>query len=315
LEGNSSRFDLALTLFEVPQGLTGFLEYSSDLFDAASVQRLMGHFGVLLASLAAQPDARVSALEMLTVAERQQLLLEWNETDVAFPRDTCIHHVVAEQARRAPDAVAVRMGARSVTYASLDAWAHGLAVQLHAAGVSRGDRIAILAERSPELLAGLLAILKVGAAYVPIAPGVPPERLAFMVEDCGASVLLTQHHLRDSLPVLSARILSLQAEAEATRQPLPAASVGPEDLAYVIYTSGSTGRPKGVAVHHRALMNLVSWHQRTYSLSPHDSTALTAGVAFDASTWEVWPSLASGACLVVPPDAARAEPAQLLQWM
>ncbi|RKG76773.1 amino acid adenylation domain-containing protein, partial [Corallococcus exercitus] len=315
LEGNSSRFDLALTLFEVPQGLTGFLEYSTDLFDASSVQRLMGHFAVLLASLAARPDARASSLEMLTASERQQLLVEWNETDVAFPRDTCIHHVVAEQARSAPDSIAVRMGERSVTYAGLDAWAHGLAVQLHAAGVSRGDRVAVLAERSPELVAGLLAVLKVGAAYVPVSPGVPPERLVFMLEDSTASVLLTQQHLRPSLPALAARVLSLEAEAVTTRQPLLVASVGPEDLAYVIYTSGSTGKPKGVAVHHRALMNLVSWHQRTYSLTPDDSTALTAGVAFDASTWEVWPSLASGASLVVPPDAVRAEPSQLLQWM
>ncbi|WP_370469510.1 non-ribosomal peptide synthase/polyketide synthase, partial [Corallococcus caeni] len=304
-----------LTLFEVPHGLTGFLEYSTDLFDASSVQRLMGHFAVLLSSLAARPDARVSSLEMLTASERQQLLVEWNETDVAFPRDTCIHHVVAQQARSAPDAIAVRMGERSVTYAGLDAWAHGLALQLHAAGVSRGDRVAVLAERSPELVAGLLAVLKVGAAYVPVSPGVPPERLAFMLEDSAASVLLTQHHLRSSLPSLSARVLSLEAAAAATRQPLLVASVGPEDLAYVIYTSGSTGKPKGVAVHHRALMNLVSWHQRTYSLTPDDSTALTAGVAFDASTWEVWPSLASGASLVVPPDAVRAEPSQLLQWM
>ncbi|RKI64338.1 non-ribosomal peptide synthetase, partial [Corallococcus sp. AB049A] len=312
LEGNSSRFDLALTLFEVPQGLTGFLEYSTDLFDASTVQRLMGHFGVLLSSLAAQPDARVSTLEVMTAEERQRLLVEWNETDTAFPRDTCIHHVVADHARRTPNAVAVRMGERSVTYADLDAWAHGLAVQLH---VSRGDRVAVLAERSPELVAGLLAVLKVGAAYVPIAPGVPPERLAFMLEDSGASVLLTQQHLRASLPSLSARVLPLEVESAAHMQPLPVASVGPEDLAYVIYTSGSTGRPKGVAVHHRALMNLVSWHQRTYSLTSQDSTALTAGVAFDASTWEVWPSLASGANLVVPPDTVRAEPAQLIQWL
>ncbi|RKH37248.1 non-ribosomal peptide synthetase, partial [Corallococcus sp. AB050B] len=162
---------------------------------------------------------------------------------------------------------------------------------------------------------GLLAVLKVGAAYVPIAPGVPPERLAFMLEDSGASVLLTQQHLRASLPSLSARVLPLEVESAAHMQPLPVASVGPEDLAYVIYTSGSTGRPKGVAVHHRALMNLISWHQRTYSLTPRDSTALTAGVAFDASTWEVWPSLASGASLVVPPDTVRAEPSQLLQWL
>ncbi|NBC46059.1 amino acid adenylation domain-containing protein, partial [Corallococcus exiguus] len=315
LEGNSSRFDLALTLFEVPQGLTGFLEYSSDLFDASTAQRLMGHFGVLLSSLAAQPDARVSTLEVMTAAERQHLLVEWNETDVAFPRDTCIHHVVAEHARRTPDAVAVRMGDRSISYAGLDAWAHGLAVQLHAAGVSRGSRVAVLAERSPELVAGLLAALKVGAAYVPVSPGVPPERLAFMLEDCGASVLLTQQHLRDSLPPLSARVLSLEVETAAHQQPLLEMPVGPEDLAYVIYTSGSTGRPKGVAVHHRALMNLVSWHQRTYALTPKDSTALTAGVAFDASTWEVWPSLASGASLVVPPEAVRAEPSQLLQWL
>ncbi|RKH10845.1 non-ribosomal peptide synthetase, partial [Corallococcus sp. CA041A] len=263
LEGNSSRFDLALTLFEVPQGLTGFLEYSSDLFDASTAQRLMGHFGVLLSSLAAQPDARVSTLEVMTAEERKQLLVEWNETDVAFPRDTCIHHVVAEHAQREPDAVAVRMGERSISYAGLDAWAHGLAVQLHAAGVSRGSRVAVLAERSPELVAGLLAALKAGAAYVPISPGVPPERLAFMLEDCGASVLLTQQHLRDSLPPLSARVLALEVETAAHQQPLLVMPVGPEDLAYVIYTSGSTGRPKGVAVHHRALMNLVSWHQRT----------------------------------------------------
>ncbi|RKG63993.1 amino acid adenylation domain-containing protein, partial [Corallococcus sp. CA054B] len=315
LEGNSSRFDLALTLFEVPQGLTGFLEYSSDLFDAATVQRLMGHFGVLLSALAAQPDARVSTLEVMTAEERKQLLIEWNETDATFPRDTCIHQVVAEHARRSPDAVAVRMGERSVTYSALNAWAHGIAVELHAAGVTRGSRVAVLAERSPELVAGLLGALKVGAAYVPVSPGVPPERLAFMLEDCGASVLLTQQHLRDSLPSLSSRVLSLEMETGATQQPLSVTPVGPEDLAYVIYTSGSTGRPKGVAVHHRALMNLVSWHQRTYSLTPQDSTALTAGVAFDASTWEVWPSLASGASLVIPPDAVRAEPSQLLQWL
>ncbi|WP_223644877.1 non-ribosomal peptide synthetase [Corallococcus sp. EGB] len=315
LEGNSSRFDLALTLFEVPHGLSGFLEYSSDLFDASSVQRLMAHFRVLLSSLAATPDARVSSLEILSAEERRQLLVEWNQTDVVFPRDTCIHHVVAEQARRAPDAIAVRMGERSVSYAHLDAWAHALAVQLHAAGVTRGGRVAVLAERSPELVAGLLAVLKVGAAYVPVSPGVPPERLSFMLEDSAASVLLTQQHLRDSLPSLSARVLSLETHFLLGPAPLPVASVGPEDLAYVIYTSGSTGRPKGVAVHHRALMNLVSWHQRTYSLSPQDSTALTAGVAFDASTWEVWPSLASGASLVIPPDAVRAEPSQLLRWL
>ncbi|RKH74486.1 non-ribosomal peptide synthetase, partial [Corallococcus sp. AB045] len=220
LEGNSSRFDLALTLFEVPQGLTGFLEYSSDLFDAATVQRLMGHFGVLLSSLASQPDARVSTLEVMTAEERKQLLVEWNETDVSFPRDTCIHHVFAEHARHTPDAVAVRLGERSVTYSALNAWAHGLAVQLHAAGVTRGSRVAVLAERSPELVAGLLATLKVGAAYVPISPGVPPERLAFMLEDCGASVLLTQQHLRDSLPPLAARVLSLETDSTMESAPL-----------------------------------------------------------------------------------------------
>ncbi|RKH08209.1 amino acid adenylation domain-containing protein, partial [Corallococcus sp. CA053C] len=315
LEGNSARFDLALTLFEVPQGLTGFLEYSSDLFDAATVQRLMGHYGVLLEAIAAQPEAAIASLPLLTATEQQRLLVEWNATDVGFPSDTCIHHVVAEQARRAPDAVAVRMGERSVTYAGLEAWAHQLAVQLHAAGVSRGDRVAVLAERSPELVAGLLATLKVGAAYVPIAPGVPPERLTFMLEDSAASVLLTQQHLRASLPTLSTRVFSLEAEVAEQRAPLPVQTVGAEDLAYVIYTSGSTGRPKGVAVHHRGLMNLVTWHQRTYALAPSDKTALTAGVAFDASTWEVWPSLASGASLVVPPDAVRAEPSQLLRWL
>ncbi|RYZ43248.1 MAG: non-ribosomal peptide synthetase [Myxococcaceae bacterium] len=315
LEANTSRFDLALTLFEVPQGLTGFLEYSSDLFDASTAQRLMAHFGVLLEAIAAQPETRVSALPLMTAGEQARLLVEWNATDADFPRDTCVHLLVAEQALRAPEAPALRMGERTVSYAGLEAWAHHLAVQLHAAGVSRGDRVAVLAERSPELVAGLLATLKVGAAYVPLSPGVPPERLAFMLEDCAASALLCHPSLRASLPPLSTHVLSLETDVPAVREPLPSLPVGADDLAYVIYTSGSTGRPKGVAVHHRGLMNLVTWHQRTYALTPEDRTALTAGVAFDASTWEVWPSLASGACLVVPPDAVRAEPALLLRWL
>ncbi|RKG90846.1 non-ribosomal peptide synthetase, partial [Corallococcus sp. CA053C] len=266
LDSHSAKFDLTMTLQESPQGFMGVLEYSSDLFDASTAQRMVGHFDALLEGLTSLPDAALSTIRWLTEAEREQLLVEWNATDVEFPSDTCIHHVVAEQARRAPDAVAVRMGERSITYAGLEAWAHQLAVQLHAAGVSRGDRVAVLAERSPELVAGLLAVLKVGAAYVPIAPGVPPERLTFMLEDSASVVLLTQQHLRASLPTLSARIFSLESDATAPTGPLLVAPVGAEDLAYVIYTSGSTGRPKGVAVHHRGLMNLVTWHQRTYAL-------------------------------------------------
>ncbi|NBD14539.1 amino acid adenylation domain-containing protein, partial [Corallococcus sp. c25j21] len=263
----------------------------------------------------AQPDAPLSSLELLSSSERQQLLLDWNQTDADFPRDTCIHHVVAAQARLTPHAVAVRMAGRTVSYAALDAWAHQLALHLLSAGVSRGSRVAVLAERSPELVAGLLAVLKAGAAYVPVSPGVPPDRLAFMLEDSASSVLLAPRHRLPSLASVSAHVLPLETDFPSDASPLPVTPVGPDDLAYVIYTSGSTGRPKGVAVHHRGLMNLVSWHQRTYALSPDDSTALTAGVAFDASTWEVWPSLASGASLVVPPDAVRAEPALLLSWL
>ncbi|RJS13574.1 non-ribosomal peptide synthetase, partial [Corallococcus sp. H22C18031201] len=313
LEGNSAKFDLTLSLDESPRGFTGNIEYSTQLFDASTVQRMAGHLGVLLEAIVQQPDTSVAELPLLTASEREQLLVAWNDTRVDFASNVAIHQVVAEQARRAPQAQAIHAGAKSLTYAELDEASNRLAAHLRELGVTRGARVAICAERSVELITGLLAILKAGGAYVPIAPSSPPERLAFMVEDSGATVLLTQEHLLANVPPLAARVVRVDAELPAA--PRMRDVVGAEDLAYVIYTSGSTGRPKGVAVHHRGLMNLVSWHQRSYALGAEDRTALTAGVAFDASTWEIWPPLASGGSLRVPPESVRADPAQLLGWI
>jgi amino acid adenylation domain-containing protein len=314
-EAQAAKFDLTLVLEGGEEGLSAAFEYRSDLFEASTIQRMAGHFLTLLAGLATQPDTRLGELPLLSRAERQQLLVDWNQTAVASPAG-CVHTLFEAWAARSPGALAVESEGQRLTYSELNRRANRLAHRLRALGVGPDVPVALCLERSPALVEAALGVLKAGGAYLPLDPTAPPERTLFALEDARAPVLLTSRAAAPAAPA-SCRVLlaeeAWQAAQESESNPEP--TVGPRNLAYVIYTSGSTGQPKGVEIEHAGLSNLVTWHQRSYRVEPSDRMTQVAGPAFDASVWETWPCLASGASLHIVTDALRADPARLVAWM
>jgi len=257
----------------------------------------------LLEAVADDPDRRLAELPMLTDAEHQQLLIDWNQTTVDYPKDRCLHELVEEQAERTPEAVAAVFKSTQLTYRQLNDRANQLAHHLQKLGVGPDTLVGICLERSLGMVVGFLGILKAGGAYVPLDPGYPMERLAFMVHDSGAPVLLTRQGLRDQLQVENpnCQIVCLDADwgtiaRSPTRNPISGAS--PENLAYVIYTSGSTGPPKGAMITHRSVCNHMRWMQATFPLMPSDNVLQKTSIAFDASVLEFWAPLLAGARLV-----------------
>ncbi|MFB2922784.1 amino acid adenylation domain-containing protein [Aerosakkonema sp. BLCC-F2] len=318
MDTGTAKFDLTLELDERPEGIIGRIEYSTDLFDASTISRLIGHFQALLEGVVANPNARISELPVLTEAERHQLLVEWNNTTTEYPFDKCIHQLFEEQVEHTPDAVAVVFEGKQLTYRELNAKANQLAHYLQTLGVKPEVLVGICVERSLEMLVGLLGILKAGGAYVPIDPAYPSERIAYILDDSQLSVLLTQKQLITSLPKHQTQVICLDSDWEeiSTESDLPPiTTVTPENLAYAIYTSGSTGKPKGVLIPHSGLLNLVFWHQRILEITSSDRTTQLAGTAFDASVWEMWPYLASGASIyLVKPDILLS-PEKLRDWV
>jgi non-ribosomal peptide synthetase component F len=254
LAGHSAKFDLTLMLRETAGSLHARWEYSSDLFDAASVERMTQHFRTLLEGVVADADQRIGELPLLTASERHRLLVEWNDTATDYPQDRCIHQLFEEQAARTPDAVAVVFEDEWLSYGELEARANRLAHHLRGCGV--GPEVVVVGlclERSPAMVIGLLAILKAGGAYLPLDPAYPRERLSFMLKDAGAPVLLTHSALAARLPAAHAHTVRIDADAAViAAQPTsaPALALDPRHPAYVIYTSGSTGTPKGVTLCH-----------------------------------------------------------------
>ena len=256
----------------------------------------------------------------LSEAEFRQRLTSWNHTAADYPRDKCVHELVEAQTARRPDAVAVVGTDATLTYRELNERANQVAHRLRALGIGPDALVAICLERSPEMLVGLLGILKAGGAYVPLDPAYPRERLAFMVRDSGARVLLTQNRLRAQMDSgdSSCQVLCLDGDAASLAiHPAsnPLSGVKADRLAYVIYTSGTTGEPKGVELTHGGLLNLIFWHQRTYRVGPEDKATHVAGVGFDASVWEIWPYLTAGASLHLPTDEIRLTPEKLRDWL
>jgi amino acid adenylation domain-containing protein len=297
------RFDVEMHLWQEPKALRGALVYSTDLFDASTMERLVRHFVKLLAGIAVDPDRPISQLPLLTEAERQQVLVDWNRTAVDYPSERCIHELFEEQAARSPAAVAVIFGDRQLTYGELNARANQLARYLQGLGVGPETLVGVCLERSLEMMVGLLGILKAGGAYVPLDPGYPQKRLAFMLADTQAPVLLTQAPLVLQLPPYAGHLVCLDADGVAiSRQPTdnPVSGATAGGRAYVCYTSGSTGVPKGVEVCHRGVVRLLfgadyvrlDARQRFLHLSP---------LAFDASTFEIWGALLHGGrCILMP---------------
>ncbi len=300
MELQATRFDFELHAVETVDGLWGKLVFNTDLFDRATVERMAQRWTALLDAVVAAPDTPVSRLPLLPAAERD-LLAAWNDTTADFPRTETLHGPIEERAAATPDAVAVTIDGHSRTYAELNAQANRVAHRLRAAGVGPETLVGVCAERSVELVAGLLGVLKAGGAYLPLDPEYPADRLAFMVGDADAPVVLVQSHLRDVLPDTGATVLELDdATVWADRPDTdPAPAAGPENLAYVIYTSGSTGRPKGVPNTHRGIVNRLDWMQKTYGLGADDAVLQKTPASFDVSVWEFFWPLRTGARLVL----------------
>ena len=304
LDLGTARFDLSLMIGEDHGALEGFFEYSGDLFERATIERMIGHFESLLGSMVTSPDSFLGNVDWLPESERRRLLVEWNDTAVDYPGDRCIHQLFEEQAVRTPDAVAVVLESQWLTYAELNARANQLAHHLVALGVGPEVLVGLCLERSPELIVGIIAILKAGGAYVPLDPACPGERLAFMLQDTRPKVLLTRKKLADRLPEFQGLLLCLDGDwqtiaARPVTNP-PCFTTG-ESLAYVIYTSGSTGAPKGVTVPHRGVLRLVLGIDYA-RLDERQTFLLLSPITFDASTFELWGALLHGARCAIFPD-------------
>ena len=297
----TAKFDLTLFMVDDGDQLGGALEYNTDLFDAATIQRMLCHFQSMVEAIAADPGQPISTLPLLTEAERQKLLVEWNDTQAPTPHHRCVHHLFEAQVERTPARLAVTFEDEALTYLELDRRANQLAHRLNKMGVGPETLVCICVERSLEMIVGLLGVLKAGGAYVPLDPTYPQERLAFMLEDSQVPVLLTQHHLLDRLPpsILhsSLSILLLDTDWPLIAQEPddnPSSPVTPDNLAYVIYTSGSTGKPKGAMIPHRGLVNYLTWCQRAYPVAAGQGAPVHSSVSFDLTITGLFAPLLAG---------------------
>jgi amino acid adenylation domain-containing protein len=314
----SARFDLSLVVHDLPGGsLHVHLGYSTDLFDAGRIARLVGHLTTLLDAIGHDPQQRLSELRLLTARERQQLLVDWNATARSYPK-RCLHELISEQTERTPDAVAVVAAEGRCTYRELERRSNQLAHELLDMGVGRGARVGISVERGIEMMVALLGTLKSGAAYVPIDPTYPPQRQELMLADSGARVLLTQERYVGMLDPGAATVLCLDRDwtriSERSDEP-PASASDPEQLAYVIYTSGSTGRPKGVEVTHRALVNFLTSMRTAPGIAQDDVLLAVTTLSFDIAALELYLPLLVGSRVVITPLEATMDGVQLADWL
>jgi amino acid adenylation domain-containing protein len=329
LESGSTRFDLEVhlwepahglkTLWQSQEGLSGFISYSTDLFEHNRIHRLIGHFQTLLQSIIANPDARVAELPFLTAAEQHQILAVWHQTQTQPIADRGFHHIFAAQVHRAPDAIAVVSEQGSLTYADLNQRANELAQCLQKKGVQPNSLVGLCVDRSPEMVIGILGILKAGGAYVPLDPNYPSDRLHFMLTDTQVSLVLTQSRLVKMLSRSSAEVLCLD-QVDWRRNGRysdfqSAVNLLPDHLAYVIYTSGSTGTPKGVLLSHRGLCNIVAAQQQRFHLSRRSRILQFSSLSFDASIFEIALALGAGSTLYIPPPSAQMPGTELIQFL
>jgi amino acid adenylation domain-containing protein/non-ribosomal peptide synthase protein (TIGR01720 family) len=342
LDTGMSNFDLTLIAEETAEGIDAAFEYNSDLFDATTIERMITHFRTLIAGIVAAPERPLSRLPLLSEAERRQALIEWNATNADYSIDYCVHEPIVDRAAQTPDAIAVILGEQFLTYAELNARANQLAHYLRRLGVGPDTLVALCIERSPEMIIGLLGILKAGGAYLPIDPSYPAERIRFMLEDAQPVVLLgvwglgsevwslesgdkgtgdeeTHHVTRDTQDGKRGREwarIDLSADWPTIAQEGDGNLEGggePDDLAYVIYTSGSTGQPKGVEITHRAVVNHNLAVRGLFQLTPADRVLQFATLAFDAAVEEIFPTLQTGATLVLRPHGPAPGAAELMR--
>ncbi|QKJ73222.1 amino acid adenylation domain-containing protein [Pseudomonas rhodesiae] len=313
-ETRTAQFDLSLDTQETEDGLWASLTYATDLFDASTAARMLRHWLGLLRGAVADTTRPLQDLAMLDMAERQQILEQWNATARDYPQNQWVHHLIEAQAERQPQATALVFAEQRIDYAELNRRANRLAHRLIEAGVGPDVRVGLAVERSFDMVIGLLAVLKAGGAYVPLDPDYPRERMAYMLDDSGVQLLLTQAPLLGQLPIpqgLETLILG-ESSYEQYSEQNPAVALDGENLAYVIYTSGSTGQPKGAGNRHSALLNRLQWMQEAYGLSAADSVLQKTPFSFDVSVWEFFWPLMTGSRLVIAAPGDHRDPARLI---
>ncbi len=298
----TAKFDLTFEFTDMPGGLQGAIEYSTDLFEAETINRMIGHLQCLLEAIVATPERSLSQLRWFSEAEHHQML-EWNTARTPYLAEECIHQIFETQVERIPEAIAVLSATEQLTYRQLNERANQLADHLQKMGVGPEVCVGVCMERSVELVVSLLAILKAGGAYVPLDLSYPQERLSFMLTDAQVAVLLTRTRYLKQLPSVSLSVLCLEQDWSLITQQAtsnPSSTVQANNLAYIIYTSGSTGQRKGAAILHTAVIRLVC-NTNYINIMPADTLAHLSNIAFDAATFEIWGTLLNGGRLLVIP--------------
>lgn len=316
VDNGTSKFDLTLFLENRPDCLNVTFEYNSDLFERATIERMIGHLQTLLEGIVINPEQRIDLFPFLTETERRQLLVEWNATEADYPRDRCLAQLIEEQAARTPNRLAVIFEDQQLTYGELNSRANQLAHHLKSLGAGPDVLVGLCVERSTEMVVGLLGILKAGAAYVPLDPEFPRDRLAFYVQDSQMPVLVTQERLLDRLTEHKARVVRLDTDWPTLAQhptDNPPAASKPENLVYVIYTSGSTGKPKGVQVVQGALTNFLNSMRKQPGLTENDVLLAVTTLSFDIHNLEIWLPLLVGARVVIVSKEISSDGVCLLQ--
>jgi amino acid adenylation domain-containing protein len=302
VDSGTSKFDMTLVIADTQDGLEGLWEYSTDLFDRTTMQRMTSHFTALLKSVLENPNKSLGSHPLLSPAEVHQAVIKWNPPETYYANDKCIHDLFTEQALRTPDAIAVTQGSEQISYARLNTRANQLAHYLRSIGVSAESLVGLCLDRSIQMIVGMLGILKAGGAYVPLDPGYPRERLDYMIRHARIDVLVTQSHLADKVPGPFAHVACLDTDwqmVDTESEQEPESNVVPANLAYVIFTSGSTGKPKGVMIAHSGLCNLSMAQLTSFGQQPENRCLQFASVSFDASIFEIVMAFCAGATLYV----------------
>ncbi len=317
-EGMSAKFDLTLTALVKKEGLRLGMTYNVDLFQPATVRRMLTHFHTLLEAIAADSNRPVAELPLLSTAERDELLIAFNATTQSYPHEWCVHQLFEQQVGRTPDAIAVTHAKTQLSYRDLDRRANQVARVLQKQGVRPETTVGICFDRSVDMLVGILGVLKAGAAYVPLDPAYPKDRIAFVIEDSKLQVLLTQRALRESLPHQAARVICIDSDwaaiAAEDEQNL-FVKVGPQNLAYLLYTSGSTGKPKGVQVQHQSVVNFLASMRREPGFEAHDVLVAVTTLSFDIAGLELYLPLTVGGRVVIASREEASDGPQLLSLM
>ncbi|WP_026735861.1 non-ribosomal peptide synthetase [Fischerella sp. PCC 9605] len=310
-DSGTAQLDIFLSMSESQEGLTGFLEYNTDIFDAATITQFINNFQTLLENIIANPEQRLNELSLLTASEQEQLLFKFNQTCADYPQDASLHQLFEQQVELTPLSLALISESEEVTYCQLNQRVNQLAHYLQKQNVTKETLVALCLERSVDMVVGILAVLKAGGAYIPLDPSYPVERLNFMLCDSQASVLITQQEILEKLSLSSAKTVCLDIhkdEIAQESQENPISTSSSENLAYIIYTSGSTGTPKGVLGTHRGTVNGLHWLWKTYPFTPGEVCCQKTAISFVDSVWEIFAPLLQGIPTVIINDATILDP-------